>query len=267
MKACFVRRSSHSASRAVGWAALGVASGTVLLLTSCSSGGSSGAVLHPSQAAQSVAGHSAADSPTATDSRTATASAGTPIASRVSSPSGSGEGKPSKGKRVAGPHRQSGEGSGSSNVPSSSPSRTGGIYQIVPARHRKTLAPVPLKKPAHVGAGVTEHIVSIKSIHAAAQGPGEVSGPALKIVIQVSNDTNSPIDLSTALMTVSDAEGTPGVEMSLNGSAPLRGELPANGHVQGTYVFTLPPTHRDPVTVNFSYSSAAPVTLFTGTVK
>jgi len=91
--------------------------------------------------------------------------------------------------------------------------------------------------------------------------------PGLKIVIDVNNGTSRSISLDTVVLTVADAKGTPGVPMSQSGSHALRGSLGAHKDSSGTYVFTIPAGHRDPITVNFSYSSAAPVALFVGDAK
>jgi hypothetical protein len=262
VKARFARLPSRGAFSPLGWlAAVGLAVAGVGLLVACSSGGSAQASGHTDRVLRNT--------PTA-------GSSGRPAASdMVSPPTDRSSLGPARRTRAGAPTSTATatdshapwEGHSSSQPPASSTSETGGIYQTVPPQHRKTLAPLPLRKPAIVGSGVTEHILSINTIHATAHGPGEISGPALRIVIEVANDSNKPINLDTALMTVSDADGTPGVEMTLNGTVPLRGNLAVGESARGTFVFTLPPTHRDPVTVNFSYSSVAAVTLFVGNVK
>jgi hypothetical protein len=126
---------------------------------------------------------------------------------------------------------------------------------------------VPLTATANFGTGVTARLLGVDAVHGAANGPGEVAGPALRIKVRLANKNDHAIDLTQALVTVTDAAGVPGVQLTQSGSAPFRGRVKAHGSAQATYVFTLPTAHRDPVTINFSYSSEAPVALFVGNAK
>ena len=153
------------------------------------------------------------------------------------------------------------------------------LHQAVRAVTVATKPPVPLRAVAGFGTGVTAHILSVKAIEYHAVAPGEVSGPGLRLVIQVSNGTAKPIDLDNAVVTIADARGTPGVAMNVtpagsgddvghpgpgNFSYPLRGVLAPGHKASGTYVFTVPAGHRAPVTVNFSYAGGGTVVLFKG---
>lgn len=155
----------------------------------------------------------------------------------------------------------------------------GTIHQRVRAVTVTTKRPVPLRAVARFGTGVTARILSIRAIEYQAVGPGQVSGPGLRLVIQVDNGTAKPIGLDNAVVTIADARGTPGVEMNItpaaggddaghpgpgNFSYPLRGVLAPGHKASGTYVFTIPAGHRAPVTVNFSYAGGGPVVLFRG---
>ena len=158
------------------------------------------------------------------------------------------------------------------------PSVRGNIHQKVHAVTVTTKPPVSLRAVAHFGTGVTARIMSIKAIEYHAVGPGQVSGPGLRLVIQVSNGTGKPIDLGNAVVAIADARGTPGVEMNITPQAsddtvhpgpgnfphPMRGLLAPRHKTSGTYVFTIPAGHRTPVTVNFSYAGGGPVVLFRG---
>ena len=159
------------------------------------------------------------------------------------------------------------------------PPAPGNVHQSVRAVAVATKPPVSLRAVADFGTGVTAHIMSVKAIEYHAVAPGEVSGPGLRLVIQVSNGTGKSIDLDNAVVTIADARGTPGVAMLVtpagsgddvghpgpgNFSYPLRGVLAPGHKASGTYVFTVPAGHRAPVTVNFSYAGGGPVVLFKG---
>jgi hypothetical protein len=142
----------------------------------------------------------------------------------------------------------------------------GNTHQTVHAVTVATKPPVSLRAVADFGTGVTAQIMSIKAIEYHAVAPGQVSGPGLRLVIQVNNGTAKSIDLGNAVVTITDARGTPGVGMNGQGSSssPLRGLLASRHKASGTYVFTIPAGYRDPVTVNFSYVGGGPVVLFKG---
>ena len=103
----------------------------------------------------------------------------------------------------------------------------GNIHQTVRAATVTTKPPVSLRAVAAFGTGVTAQIMSIKAIEYHAVGPGQVSGPGLRLVIQINNGTPKPIGLDNA-------------------------------------VVTIPAGHRTPVTVNFSYAGGGPIVLFKG---
>jgi hypothetical protein len=155
----------------------------------------------------------------------------------------------------------------------------GNIHQKVRAVTVTTRRPVSLRAVAHFGTGVTARILSVRAIEYQAVAPGQVSGPGLRLVIQVHNGTAKPIGLDNAVVAIADARGTPGVAMLItptgsgddaghpgpgNFSYPMRGLLAPGHQASGTYVFTIPAGHRDPVTVNFSYAGGGPVVLFRG---
>ena len=174
----------------------------------------------------------------------------------------------------------------SQRVPRAHPATTpvpppvrGNIHQTVRAVTVTIKPPVSLRAVAHFGTGVTARIMSIKAIEYHAVAPGQVSGPGLRLVIQVDNGTAKSIGLDNAVVTIADARGTPGVEMNItpaasdddaghpgpgNFSYPMRGLLAPGHKASGTYVFTIPAGHRNPVTVNFSYAGGGPVVLFKG---
>ena len=142
----------------------------------------------------------------------------------------------------------------------------GNTHQTVRAVTVATKPPVSLRAVADFGTGVTARIMSVRAIEYHAVAPGQVSGPGLRLVIQVSNGTGKSIDLANAVVTIADARGTPGVDMNGAGSSssPLRGLLAPRHKASGTYVFTIPAGYRAPVTVNFSYAGGGPVVLFKG---
>lgn len=234
MWAVHARASASRRTRLAGGVTAGLVTVVVLTTAACSSSASgkhtSSSPSSPSTATTSSTSGTAAAAPAVGSSRT------------VSSPAAS--------HSAASGGQSSGQG--------------GGINQIVPSAARKTKAPVPLAGTADFGTGVTAHLTSVTAVQAQAAGPGEVAGPALKVAVRLTNDSDAAISLVGVVVTIADANGTPGVQMSQSGSSPFRGSLAAHASADAVYVFTIPAGHRNPVTVNLSYSSEAPVVLFVG---
>ena len=116
----------------------------------------------------------------------------------------------------------------------------------------------------HQGAGVSVSVAAPSAITATAQGPGEVSGPALRLEVTVDNTSGTPVDLSNTAVTLTDSAGNPGSGMLAAPAAWLDGELGPGQHATGTYVFTLPEGTRDPITVTVQVSTTMETAEFSG---
>ena len=127
-----------------------------------------------------------------------------------------------------------------------------------------TAAPVSLTETADFGGGVTVDLASIESVTTTAQGPGEVAGPGLVIKIRIKNGSSAAVPLNAVNVTVSDGAQTPASPMSAAPAAPFSGDLAPGAEATGVYVFTLPGEYTNPATVTVSYSTDAPIVVFTG---
>lgn len=158
----------------------------------------------------------------------------------------------------------------SSSAPSSSRLNTkppgGGISVVVPSRTVVTKSPIPLASTATVVPKVTARIVSAQSVRTTARGPGEISGPGVKLVLQLSNGTAKAIGLDQTVVNVSDQNNNPASPIT-TGSAPFHGTLAAGRSATGTYVFTLPSSNTTRVNVELSYSADAPTIVFSGPIS
>jgi hypothetical protein len=147
----------------------------------------------------------------------------------------------------------------------SSGSLTGGsITQTVPSRSIEVKAPVPLTSAASFDNSVKATIDSVRSMVATAQGPGEISGPAVAVTITVNNGSAKAIDLNNVVVNLLDKAGTPSVPMTASPAKALDGTLAAGKKASGIYVFSLPRSHRNPITISLSYTADAPVVRFVG---
>ncbi len=142
-----------------------------------------------------------------------------------------------------------------------SPEPSSGPTDVLP-----TAAPVPLDESADFGTGVSAIVDAVESLEAKAVGPGEVSGPALSFALTLTNDAQEPVDLARVTVTLTDAQGNPGVAMLGPPARAFTGALAPGRSAMGTYVFAIGQGARSPVRLEVAYSTAAPVVVFTGDV-
>lgn len=130
---------------------------------------------------------------------------------------------------------------------------------------RTTIAPIPVSRTASFGGNVSAHISRVQAITAKAQGPGEITGPAVALTIVLRNGTRKPIGLDSTNVTLTYAAArTPGIQMLGPPSAPFHGAVAPGKDADAVYVFTVPKADRARVDIQLSYSPDAPVVQFSG---
>lgn len=116
----------------------------------------------------------------------------------------------------------------------------------------------------------TDVVVSLTGISTTtleAETPGEYSGPAIVVTVQIVNDSSTAQDVGSAVVSLSAEDGEVGVPTGASPYAPLTGEVAAGGTVEGTYVFMLDPASGRTVTVRVNHSAGEPVAVFTGQTR
>lgn len=141
----------------------------------------------------------------------------------------------------------------------------GDIDQQVPEVPVTLAPPVALTDTADFGGQVTARISEVKAVQATATLPGEISGPAIAVTVDITNGSADRIGADSVTVTLADAAGNPAVPIDDN-AAPLTGVVEPGASASGTYVFTVPADQRNPVTVTVNYSAGAPTLVFTGPV-
>jgi len=144
------------------------------------------------------------------------------------------------------------------------PPTPGSTASTVKPRTPTKRKPVKLNQTAESADTVKVAITSLKAITSKAKGPGEVSGPALAITVSVSNGTGSAVDLGSAVVTLTDADGNPGAGMAGKPNSPLPGSVAPGGKATGVYVFNVAKGQRDPVVVDVSVNPEMPIVVFRG---
>ena len=129
-----------------------------------------------------------------------------------------------------------------------------------PERSKKA---VDLDEPATTGTGLTGRVVSIRRTEAKAQLPGETSGPALVVTVELLNSSRRTADLTAVVVNVLDSDKAPATQLAAAPTKPLPGQVAGRERARGVYVFRVPEDKRRPVTVTVSIDDA-PVLVFTG---
>jgi hypothetical protein len=184
----------------------------------------------------SGSGSTSASAPASSGSSTASAAGPTSSASATTSPSGAGS--------------------------SPDASASVGSLATVPPKVRATLRPVKPSTPVTVGGGARAILISSQNVTVTGRGPGELSGPAVALTLQVTNGSSRALDLSTATVSAN----VRGEEASASDAAPSKpfpGTLAPGARAVGVYVFVLPSSGRRPVGVVVSLAPDLPVARFT----
>ena len=141
---------------------------------------------------------------------------------------------------------------------------TGDINQEVPAVELTTNTPVPLDGTADFGGSVTATLTEVSAVDATARVPGEISGPALAVTVQIQNSSADPIGLDNVTVNLDTKDGSPASPLTTEPAAPLSGVLLPGETRSGVYVFTVPAESRAGVGITVLYSTGAPIVLFQG---
>ncbi len=149
-------------------------------------------------------------------------------------------------------------------VPPPSP---GKVTSTVAPRRVERRAPTGLDGQGEPAKGIEVTLTSVKGVRAEARGPGEVSGPALAVTVQVANATDKPFDTANAVVTLTSSGGRPGLAMTGPPAQPLPSSVAAQSNAFGVYLFTVPVGRRDPITVEVAVSAAEPVVVFRGPAR
>lgn len=203
---------------------------------------------------------------------TSTTESGPAEASQVSDPSSSSSGAaptvPSDGApaSVAGPSADAVTTTAPPVSTSGAAPTSGDINQVVPNRELVTNSAVPLDAASDLGGQISAKLTEVKAIDAQAKVPGEISGPAVAITVEISNDSPNAIGLDSVSVDVQGAGGVPTSPITTDPASPLSGVLAPGEKKTGVYVFTMPADVRNGASVTVLYSTDAPVALFTGNV-
>ncbi len=128
-----------------------------------------------------------------------------------------------------------------------------------------SLPAVGLDQPAAVGNGITAMVSSLEAIDGTAQGPGNVTGPALRATVRITNGTAGPVSLDAVVVDLATgADLSPASPLDDPSQRPFSGTVAPGDTAEGVYVFTVPVDDRAAVTLSVGYQAGAPFLVFTG---
>jgi hypothetical protein len=143
---------------------------------------------------------------------------------------------------------------------------SGNISQTVPSKPVTTATTARPGRPARFDTGMSVTATAIKSTTAKGRLPGEISGPAVEIVLKYSNSSSHHVNLNNAVVTAAGRNGDPATPIS---GSPARsaGDVAPHSSTTGTYVFTLAKAQQSRVTIDVTYSPSAPTVVIVGSAN
>jgi len=130
---------------------------------------------------------------------------------------------------------------------------------------REHLDPVPFDAAPSPREGITVKVDGIEAVDGQYLVPGEVAGPALRVTLTVSNDTDAAQSLSLLVVNLYYGEsGVPAGTLTEPGGRALTGEIAPHSSATGVYLFNTPEDQRQIVRVEVDLETQARVVLFEG---
>jgi hypothetical protein len=144
------------------------------------------------------------------------------------------------------------------------PPAAGGRVPVPPLAHEPTVAALG-ESPVSMPGGVRLGVVGVTAVSATGSGPGQLSGPAVAVEVEVVNESEDDVDLGVADVGV--YYGSDGVPSSLVTSdpaaRPLGGVLAPGDTATGVYIALVPVEARELVAVVVQMGDA-PAAIFEG---
>ena len=115
---------------------------------------------------------------------------------------------------------------------------------------------------------VTIALGRIEGVNGEAVTPGEVSGPAVRVTVDISNGGDEPLDLGYLVVNgYYGASRTPSSTFTRPGGQPFSGALAPGESAQGVYLFSVPLAESGDVTITVDYKIGESTVVFRGPVE
>lgn len=124
--------------------------------------------------------------------------------------------------------------------------------------------PVPIDEVADFGGGVTARVQRVESTDADANLPGERSGPAVIVTLELSNRSGAPIDLDAVTVDLIQSTGESATSIVDPDHEGFVGTLDSGDTAAGSFLFRIDEGAREDVTITMKYAATAPRVVFVG---
>jgi len=132
---------------------------------------------------------------------------------------------------------------------------------------RKVADPVDVKDTS-VADSVRVDLTGFTSVKSKASGPGEISAPAVRLTIRLTNTGAKSLALTSVVVNAYyGSAGTPGIQITGDpASKPFTGSLKPGEKATAVFVFNMPVSKRGDATITVSPSQTLPIAVFAGSV-
>ncbi|WP_314854032.1 hypothetical protein [uncultured Microbacterium sp.] len=125
--------------------------------------------------------------------------------------------------------------------------------------------PVPLTDSVVSDSGVVVRLEKLESVVGEAGGPGETSGPAIRVTVEIVNGSTDDLTLAyTAVNLYYGSDRIPAPTIIQPGGSPFEGSVAPGESAVGVYLFTVREDERGDVTIGFDYQPGEPTVVFQG---
>lgn len=115
---------------------------------------------------------------------------------------------------------------------------------------------------AHLTSGIAVTIKKVSPTTVQAQGPGEIAGTGVAVVVEVKNSSSDPFDLGSVAVNATYGKGVPAIRSNAAPAKDLAGPLAPGRTATGTYVYTMPHNQLSTLKIDVSSGSAADIAVF-----
>lgn len=122
----------------------------------------------------------------------------------------------------------------------------------------------PLDERIELSTGFVVELDSVTATAVEAETPGDVSGPAVEVVVTVTNDSEETQSVDSAVVTLETPDGDLGIPTLAGGADHLAGDVAPRASAEGRYLFMLDPAEGRDLTISVNYAAGEPVAQFTG---
>jgi hypothetical protein len=127
--------------------------------------------------------------------------------------------------------------------------------------------PVGLDASPVVAPGVTLRVKGVTAVDGAASLPGEVTGPAVRVELELTNSSGASVDLASTVVGLAyGAERIPANTFS-TGTSSLVGPVDTGSSATGVYVFAVPADEQGTLRLSVDYMVGVPVVVFEGSAS